>query len=401
MVTIGELLSIKFFHNFRFATKKVGLSNTITAAGFFEWETKEDIKSSFRKGEFIVTTLSSAKDDDAYAQESLRTLIANGASAIAIKDIYFKNVSDNIKQFAELNDVPIFFFSDIYIDDVLFNVKILLLQESSNPAKVEKVNKLLNDNRLTSTSKTKMIYSLNPHFIDGKVMCSYITTRDGTPFDVESKMNDFVNGELGEKHSKEFDPSTTVYMFIPYMSGLMLLYTGSDRSSLSQESSSQFLKRHLSDDEEYFIGISTIYDKLNDIDYAMKESIYASAISNINNESITLFNSASFDHMLCSICYTPWSLKFYDEIDKKINDVSASTQKQLFETLTAYVESEGDISLVSKLLYQHSNTIRYRLTKVKNLLDIESDPVFFNQAYAYIYFNKIRKLLDPIFSMTS
>lgn len=397
MITVGELLATRFFKNFRFATKKVGLNTTISASGFFEWESKLDIKRTFRKGEFVVTTLSLAKDDKEYAEECLIALIANGASAIAIKDIHFKDISDKLRGFAEKNNVPILFFTDTYVDDVLFNVRTLLLEESNNPIKKEKILRLIRDESNTQSNKREIIYSINPHFFDENILCSYVTKKNNKAFYTDAWINDFVHEDFNGKHSNAFVPSNTVYMFIPFMNGLLLIYTGNENASINVDDVMAFLADYLSLDDDYYLGISRAFDDITDMDQAIKESIYANAIGNINNDSNTIFDITSDEHILCPLCYNSWMIQYHDGFSKKLEAGGSSNQNQLLETLRVYVESEGDINLTSKLLFQHNNTTRYRLAKIKTLLDIESDAILFSQAHTFIYLDKIKKLLDPIF----
>ena len=123
MPTVANLLSKPMFKDFRMVSGKSGLNNKVTSAGFLEWEQDTQITNSFDKGEFVLTTLASIKDDSVAIDRSLKLLINNHVSAIAIKDIYFTDLPDTIKDYSNEHGVPIMFFTDTYIDEILYAIK--------------------------------------------------------------------------------------------------------------------------------------------------------------------------------------------------------------------------------------------------------------------------------------
>ena len=96
MPTVANLLSKPMFKDFRMVSGKSGLNNKVTSAGFLEWEQDTQITKSFDKGEFVLTTLASIKNDAVAIDRSLKLLINNHVSAIAIKDIYFTDLPDDL-----------------------------------------------------------------------------------------------------------------------------------------------------------------------------------------------------------------------------------------------------------------------------------------------------------------
>ena len=124
MVLLRDILSAPLFSNFRIVSGFNGINTPVTQVGFFEWESGADIERNFEKGEFIITTLTAMKDDPSRAEMCLRTLIRHQVSAIAIKDIYYKEISAQLKEFSNTWNVPILFFSDTFIDNIIFYIKL-------------------------------------------------------------------------------------------------------------------------------------------------------------------------------------------------------------------------------------------------------------------------------------
>ncbi len=116
MITVIELLSYPLFRNFKLISGHAGLSNEVSGTAIFEWESPEDVEKTFAKGEFAMTTLSQERGNIAYAEKCLKMLILKKVSAIAIKNIYFNEISEEIKMFSNNHNIPIFFFSEVYFD---------------------------------------------------------------------------------------------------------------------------------------------------------------------------------------------------------------------------------------------------------------------------------------------
>ena len=119
MLTVMEILSQPLFSGFRFLTDKSGLYNVISGVGIFEWESKEVIRSDFNPGEFVMTTLSYARENIDAGIECLHALIGQKVALIAIKDIYFRELPEDLIQAANQNHIPILLFSGVNFEDII------------------------------------------------------------------------------------------------------------------------------------------------------------------------------------------------------------------------------------------------------------------------------------------
>ena len=66
----------------------------------------------------------------------------------------------------------------------------------------------------------------------------------------------------------------------------------------------------------------------------------------------------------------------------------------LEETAAAYVDSGMQIAQAAKALYQHPNTVRYRLARLKGLLGIEDDKLFHMALLVTVEMSRIAQLED-------
>ena len=60
----------------------------------------------------------------------------------------------------------------------------------------------------------------------------------------------------------------------------------------------------------------------------------------------------------------------------KIREYDATNKANLETTARAYVAADMEIAAAAKALFQHPNTVRYRLTKIQKLMGMEDDAMF-------------------------
>ncbi len=62
---------------------------------------------------------------------------------------------------------------------------------------------------------------------------------------------------------------------------------------------------------------------------------------------------------------------FNSDIVGKINQYDKKYNTELLQTSIKYIQSGGNIKQTSKIMNLHSNTVRYRINKVKEILNID------------------------------
>jgi sugar diacid utilization regulator len=77
-------------------------------------------------------------------------------------------------------------------------------------------------------------------------------------------------------------------------------------------------------------------------------------------------------------------------VNKACSDIDRNDLKN---TLKDYVRFNGDVKAVADNNHQHGNTIRYRISKVKNMWNCKSELEFHAQITFYIRIGQILELL--------
>lgn len=72
--------------------------------------------------------------------------------------------------------------------------------------------------------------------------------------------------------------------------------------------------------------------------------------------------------------------EFYDEFCREIAaKTTEEGMKDMLLTTRAYVQCNGDFRETARKLKQHENTIRYRINRLRNYLDVEEQPLLFHE----------------------
>lgn len=310
-----ELVAHPVFKEFKLLAGESGLYNPVLGTAIFEWESADDVERTFSEGEFVVTTLSQAKNDVSLAEKCIKLLIKKGVCAIGIKTVYFKEISEDLKLYSDEHKVPIFFFLDTFFDDIIFTIKNALISNSMNTDYESKLTHLLKTN-LDSDMILKTTKEINPFFLDNIICCfaspnnKKLKKEEGNEEDIEQTYTHIIN----QKYNKLLDSKSLVYSMISYEGGILTIYTAKNFSADTSLEFMDFLDKNGISSNNFKMGFSNIHLGLENLAMAVQESIYSNASCIIDNEPILSFNSIGLDRMLMPVRNDAWIKRYYDSL---------------------------------------------------------------------------------------
>ena len=125
------------------------------------------------------------------------------------------------------------------------------------------------------------------------------------------------------------------------------------------------------------IGISDNYIPITSCKNAINQALISSSSYSISNEKIIKYNSLGIYSLLMCCKDLEEAKELYSNIMKPILDYDKANKSFLLETLISFVNHDGDYKKVSSELFQHENTIRYRILKVKSILNLDKSNIEF------------------------
>ena len=404
MVILSDILSKPVFSNVRIVSGHNGIGRAVAHAGFLDWESGKEIRESFSKDEFVVTTLAVLKDNPQKAEQLLMELIVNGAAAIAIKDVYFHTLSERLLKFSDERNVPIMFFSDTYIDDMLYEIKSALAKDDSG--RQEKlVLTLLGENEMTPGKRRELALKIDPLFEDRVLFCAFISADEGNIF---AEDVDFGSGDREQKGALGgVEISKLRYSFVKVAKGAFFICTVSDydgkRSKIDRASVASFLNEMIPMEKgTYRAGLSgpeTV--SLEGMGTALREALTANLMCCIKGRGHFTAYEGRADNLLCRLLFDSSGegsedgsgKDFYRKLYRELS-AEAENPERIIATMETYVTLGGDVVKTAEQIFQHSNTVRYRLQKVKKAWKTENDMEFDTLCYIFCRLRQMFKLLE-------
>ncbi|MDU1312815.1 MAG: PucR family transcriptional regulator ligand-binding domain-containing protein [Clostridium septicum] len=352
-ITVEEALELQILDGFEVIAGKNGLSKKITNVAVWDYETGSLIKENFRAGDFALSTLVAIKDNIDELYGSVERMIEVGITCLAIKNIYFDYIPEEVIKLADKNDFVLMLFRDTFTEDVIVEVNKAITIKKQYENLALQIDKILYDNLNEETIK-KLAYNININFKENNIV-AYCKKKNNKLIG----LREFSHEEMQDAYSR----------VIHYKGGYLVINTFNDIDSDEVEN---IILRRLEwlgfSQKEYVIGVSNLHYKIADLDKSIQESLYAFKHSKTYNKETSFFRKIGLNRIFIPILDNPWVQKYYNEVIEPLIQYDKSNDTELVRTAIKYIENNGDIKTTAEELFQHGNTVRYRIDKINKII---------------------------------
>ncbi|WDV46343.1 PucR family transcriptional regulator [Clostridiaceae bacterium M8S5] len=365
-ITVYEATKLNHLKPFKLIAGISGMSKSIDKVGILDYEVIEGINGMFTYGDFVLTTFTPIRNDINAIKSCIKTLIECNVACLAIKQKYIQDLPEDIISYANKNAFPIFLFNeDIYFEDIIEDL-LKGLQSRSHIEILETKIEALFKNELKPNVVKELAYDLNRHFYN-----------EHQVFFLKEKR--FINDDniisIAEKYKRSRNQFIEHSVF-KYGNGLIVIMTYQSIEAKHVKLDREYIFNNLSiNHNDFYIGYSNIYIDIISLDKSIKESIYASQACELNELSSQEYCNIGIYKLLLPNKGS-WMKRYVHET---LNPLYCYDDGKLLETAREYIINKGDITKTSQVMFQHKNTIRYRIQKMKTLLELESDSDFYEQ----------------------
>jgi hypothetical protein len=380
-ITVYEATKFKTFKNFKLISGFSGLDNLVEKVGILDWEFFSKMEGQFIQGEFVLTSLLFAKDNPSFIFEAVKALIKDGASGLAIKNIYYENLPLEVVDYANEKAFPIFIFDNsVYFEDIITEVADKIRFADNYEILETKIDILIKKNLNKATVK-EIAYEINSSF---KEHFFVLYCKKKNYFEDNNMI------ALLERltRTKNIDLYSSV---LKYRNGILIIFT--DEMIAEKDiarNANNLIERIGINLSEYCIGVSNAHSTLGELDNGINESIFAQKTGELSNNSFHHFSDIGIYGILMPHADEIWMHNFYDRIILPIKNYDQKHNTELFDTAIRYIEKDGKIIETANSFFVHKNTIRYRIGKIKELLNMEDcEGSFYEQLSAAIKLYKI------------
>lgn len=372
MIQVRELLKMPLFQNFKLIAGENGLEQQLSNVVILEYESVNNSYYVFNQGDFILTSLFFAVNDPDAIVTALRHVIDRNIAGIAIKTVFFTDIPMEIKKYAYEKRVPIFTFNDVYMEDLILCVNNFLKLKQQFLVNESHINKLVNTISSPDIIQN-IVKQINPLFFPN-VTVAYITPKD------EASNIEFTSYFYELFYKNYTSAISTHYSFIKYKSGMLILHTTPTSAKVDASVFNQLLESIKLSSELFTIGISDQKNSYGEFHIAIKMSIWANQVGQMNKSDITYYMDIGIYKWIAPLFNECTIESDYKRLIDKINEYDKNFKSNLWDTLIVFIQNNGEYSKTAKDLYQHPNTIRYRIKKIQEITELDGDD-FYAQLY--------------------
>lgn len=380
-ITILEAMKLPTLKDFELIAGYRGLDREIQRASILDYEYEKSlsdkpIQTYFEKEDFVISSLIYAKDDPSLILESVKGLVSDGVSGLAVKNIYYDVLPEEVIKYANQMDFPIFIFDKkgSYYEDIVTEIYDKNKEKNSISYQEAKIGILLKED-MDKSSVKNMAKDFNISFKENMFS---ICLKPKKYIDENSLTNiiNILNRDLGASH--------VAYRYHGIIF-IICTYEDSHKENKSTEFSrlvrlmiySLFL-----DLNDYYIGISNFHKYIDELNFALKESMYAMRTASIEGENIRYYYEIGVYKLLMPSYSEGYMINFYSDTIGKIKQYDQKYNSELLQTATVYVKLGGNIKNTAKSINLHENTVRYRINKIKEIFNTTNSEFEFYEELA-------------------
>jgi len=380
MIYIKELLRLKNIENLRLIAGESGMERSVSTVVLYEYDSSHVLLPDFYEGDLVLTTLAYARGEPDLVSESLVALLNQKVAGILIKTAYFSDVPQEVLTLADNFGTPVFLFDRTYIEDVLLQVTDLI-RGNSRFRGYEKDIAALMEGNLTKTQVREKLKNMNLGSL-GSFECFCIHP-DG-PLNVYETL---ILHSIEQNHELEKE-----YLFMEADQTMVILHKIRGKESLTGKDALHALCESLGLTgglrERCSVGISGLKENQFEIGNALMEAMISAKASMYRRNQTVHEDELGIDVYLFVLLHNRFIVHRCMEDYARLQDYDRENHASLAETARIFIESDLDVTATAEKMYQHTNTVRYRLRKIRSLISCDSDATFHAMLYLIITLNR-------------
>lgn len=362
-VTINDILSLPSFKDASVLAGAEFLDNEILQVSIADSPITELDYVVSQRGDFYLSGFYFAKDSIKSMYEFLDALIVTKASGLCLLDEYIKELPGEIVAYCDRNRLPVLLVgADVPYAFMIKEIMEMIIFDGQNMLLSKKISSLISGT-LDDRHKLMTLKEINPHF-QNYISAVYILLPAGADSAKSAAIADFFNSRIDS-------------FAMAYEGGFLglITYNAFPRSALLDKKIDYYVEHITSVCPDAVVGVSRANNKLIDAAASINQAM-AAAETGLNNRPnhkgnghIVYYNNLGILKLLLLLSGHHELEDFYHEILDPVLSYDEKNGSQLFETMCEFLEQKRDYKATAKKLYVHENTVRYRIAKVKELLE--------------------------------
>ena len=378
MIRIKELFRLQNLKNLRLIAGQEGIERTVNAAVLLEYDSSRMELPDFYRGDLVVTTLAYARGDNQLVAQSLQSLMNQGIAALLVKTAYFTELPASIIAQANRMGIPLFLFDETYIEEVILEVTELIRGKRHFVGYEQELDALMRGGLSAEQVKEK-VQRIDP--LGAKAYRLYAIYAREWMNVLENRLYALLSS----------DPAAESRLVCMQWRRMMIVLRRADEQDTidPRDEIAQLLERAGMELTELHIGMSEMYTEQTAFGVALSEAVYGARAARIEGKPMICAEELGLYSYLFPMSENAFVCERCRQHMTRIREYDAVNRTSLEQTAQAYVMNKMEIAAAAKALYQHPNTVRYRLTKIQKLLGMEDEAVFAPMVSLMVHMTRI------------
>ncbi len=367
--TLQMLLKQPLFKDAKVLAGEKALDNVILRSSVFDCPLKDSMLANniLSEGDLFISGLDQFKDDPQRFMDYINVLIDHQCCGLIITDENIHLLTPEIRAYCSRCALPVISVErNISYADMINTINGLVVSQYYHALNDEKISKLLAKG-ISSTEKLKMLNSINPLF---------------APFMAVISVQGIYRSTMTDNELFSYFASRSGDYFILHDNICHFLFSAEQQPTLKKtiQAFLSLLKNYFS---SYSAGVSTIRQK-SEIGKLLSESSLAMNTAKSCGKTTVFYDAGSLPQLLTKIKEDDELYNFYQHFCHLLEEYKTENSSTLLDTLRYYVQCGGSFHLTAEKTGQNEATIRYRISRIRQLLGLEEDIVTFHAISAIL-----------------
>ena len=358
---VREIIQLQGLQGLRLISGEGGLDRIVCSAGIADYEFAAGVEyhndKAFEKESFVISSLLFAQNDSNRILDALKELNRAGVSAFAYKSIIYQQLPQEVIDYSNANELPIFTFGqDLYFENVIFEIMDAVQRDDTQLLSEDRI-RLMIENQMSGEEVLRISKSISLLF-KPYARAVYIkeSNKDDRLDAARILRSYYLNKRLKQK-----------CLLCRYRKGLFAILT----SSYEQTDKFEVILKELMDslsieDEEVCLCRSNVHKSYEELDRCFRESYHTYTAGVIDNVEYSGYDDIGAFQYLVPLKDNGVLNQYADNLLAPLRD-----KEEFLYTVLTFIAHNGDIAATAADCNCHQNTVRYRLTKVRELIRAE------------------------------
>lgn len=374
-MNVKNFLQLPITKDFTVVAGSNGLHKPVQNVEILDFEFSPDIETVretiFTPNSVILSSLLFAKQQPEYLLNAVESLIQLKASALAYKPVIYNDLPEEVIALANAHHFPILRFGgDEFFEKIILET-MAYAKTQDYTFFLETIMKRLINEEVSDEQITSFLQQLNKPFE------KYL-------FVANLQMQSLTNPQWMQPFL-QLEPLLKSGVICKYKNSIFILVTNQSEQFQFENFLKEWLTLYNISTDELIVGYSQVHATQTEFHLAVREAYFARIMAEMDMTPTCHYKHLGSDILLLELHRKDpqFARNYVNGYLGPLLDEKADAD--LINTAITYISKKGNIKEVAVAHFCHPNTIRYRMTKIRQLVaPLDNDYVFYERLSAAV-----------------